>query len=373
MPAERAKSEPGRGIDLTEVHPEVADRLTEHAYKDAAQGSYLRLWDQHPDPVKRFLEERAAAYGRTRLQALFLALNSALDLPEDTEFDFGEWERGGQTFAKAEEPRIPFTWFLRLRKLGIGKKIGGMLDVFRRLWRRIFGKTKEGVQAGEIEEDAKERALQAWVAGHQWIKQPKRVAKITSRTKIFAAPEEAAPTETIDIDTKNMLEWAKVHAAENVQGWSNTARSRLRKLLIQAAEQRWPARKLQRQLFERFFELNRDWRRLALSETNESYNQGWIAGRTGKRVRRIEMVDACAFCRKIHGEVFTVVSPTKEPKDGWKEVWPGKTNVGRSRSPQKRLPNGKMVDRPMEEMWHPAAGIQHSSCRGSWEPEEHVE
>lgn len=355
---------PGRGIDLTEVHPEVADRLTEHAYKDAAQGTYLRLWDQHPDPVKRFLEERTAAYGRSRLQDMFLALNSALDLPEDTEFDFDEWELGDRTFAKAEKRRIPFTWFLRLRKLGIGKKIGGMLDVFRRLWRRIFGK---------VEDDAQGRALQAWVAGHQWIKQPKQVAKITSRTKIFAAPEVGLPTETIDIDTRNMLEWAKVHAAENVQAWSNTARSRLRKLLIQAAEQRWPARKLQRQLFERFFELNRDFRRLALSETNESYNQGWIAGRMGKRVRRIEMVDACAFCRKIHGEVFTVVSPTKEPKDGWKEVWPGKNQIGRSRSPQKRLPNGKMVDRPMEELWWPAAGTQHPHCRGSWEPEGHVE
>lgn len=86
----------------------------------------------------------------------------------------------------------------------------------------------------------------------------------------------------------------------------------------------------------------------------------------GAKVKRIEAYqDACPFCQRIHGMVFEVVDPGREDKDGWKQVWVGKTNVGRSASPRKRVEN-ELVERTASELWWVAAGLQHPHCRGRW-------
>ncbi len=63
--------------------------------------------------------------------------------------------------------------------------------------------------------------------------------------------------------------------------------------------------------------------------------------------------------------MFKVVSPAKEDKDGWSEVWVGKTNAGRSAAPRKRV-GDELVERTESELWWPAAGTQHPNCRGTW-------
>jgi hypothetical protein len=124
---------------------------------------------------------------------------------------------------------------------------------------------------------------------------------------------------------------------------------------------------LQQALMDEFSDLNRDWRRIALTEVGEMANQGFVSSfAPGQKIKRIEQYqDACPFCKKWNNAVLTVVDPAKKDKDWDTEVWAGKTNVGRSASPYKRV-GGMLVPRLDAERWKPAAGTFHPHCRGSW-------
>jgi len=125
---------------------------------------------------------------------------------------------------------------------------------------------------------------------------------------------------------------------------------------------------LQAKLFDEFAALNRDWRRIAVTEAGENANQGMISTlQPGARVRRIEQYKgACAFCKRIDGVVMEVVAPDAPDKDGDKQVWVGKTNIGRSAAKRKRV-GDELVDRTPGEMWWIPAGTVHPHCRGGWD------
>jgi hypothetical protein len=127
------------------------------------------------------------------------------------------------------------------------------------------------------------------------------------------------------------------------------------------------AESLQGRLLDTFGTMNRDWRRIAVTEATENVNQGFVAScAPGDKLKRVERYrGACPFCRKIDGTVVTVVDPAKADKDGDTEIWVGKTNVGRSASPMRRGVAG-LERRAPEELWWIAAGAMHPHCRGSW-------
>ena len=190
---------------------------------------------------------------------------------------------------------------------------------------------------------------------------PSTVAEVVHR---FALSDASA----------SILEYAAQHAAEHVVAISDAARSGFKheildhmRAYVLGEPVTW--KQLEQRLIDRFDSLNRDWRRIAVTEATETANQGVISMMPeGALVRRIEMYyGACAWCKKLDGKVFRVVSPAKREKDGWAEIWPGKTNVGRSASPYKRVGN-TLVPRSPDEMWWPASGAQHPHCRGRWEP-----
>lgn len=126
---------------------------------------------------------------------------------------------------------------------------------------------------------------------------------------------------------------------------------------------------LETKLLDQFGTLNRDWRRIAVTEAGEAQTQGYIASlKPGQKVKRVEQYKgACAFCRRIDGVVVTVVEPSMENKDPDTMIWPGKNNVGRSASPRKRV-GDLMVEREPDEMWTIPAGLVHPHCRGRWIP-----
>lgn len=124
-----------------------------------------------------------------------------------------------------------------------------------------------------------------------------------------------------------------------------------------------PVEPLEQRLFDRFADANRDWRRIAVTEAGEMANQGIVASLPpGSKVRRIEMYHgACAWCKKIDGRVMRVVAADDPNRDGETDVWPGKTNVGRSVSPRKFV-DGELVPRTASELYWVAAGTQHPHC-----------
>lgn len=171
------------------------------------------------------------------------------------------------------------------------------------------------------------------------------------------------------------MEFAVTRCAENVRNLAEDARHKMRNLIAEHVTERELGVKhvggqaLESKLLDKFGMLNRDWRRIAVTEAGEAQTQGYIASMApGAKVKRVEQYrNACSFCRKIDGKVVTIVNPAKEPKDWDNEIWVGKSNVGRSASPRKRVGDA-FIEREPEEMWTVPSGLVHPHCRGRWVP-----
>jgi hypothetical protein len=188
-----------------------------------------------------------------------------------------------------------------------------------------------------------------------------------------ALPDTVKRAELDEPALKAAAEYAKARACDNVVALSDSLRHRMKATVINfvAKKKRGDttvnAGTLQANLQDVFAAANRDWRRIAITEAGEAFNQGFVASLpVGTKVRRIEAYEgACQFCKSIDGRVATVVSPDKPDKNWDTEIWAGKDNVGRSASPRKRVADG-LVNRSPEEMWTLPAGLAHPHCRGQW-------
>lgn len=186
----------------------------------------------------------------------------------------------------------------------------------------------------------------------------------------------AAVTQfSLGAQQKAALDFSRVRSAEHVRALTDSVRHRMRSTILNHLEEQQlkpegvPSSSLQTKLFDQFATLNRDWRRIAVTEAGEAQTQGYIASlQPGTKVKRIEQyANACGFCKKIHGVVAEVVSPGAPVKNPDTQVWVGKNNIGRSASPRKRV-GGVLVPRTPDEMWHLPAGLAHPHCRGRWVP-----
>jgi hypothetical protein len=187
----------------------------------------------------------------------------------------------------------------------------------------------------------------------------------------------AAAKQTFDMTRiqSAVMDYASAHAVENVTAFSDAARHRVRRVIMEVEAERLTDRPgtiasaLQTRLFDEFADMNRDWRRIAVTEAGEALNQGVTASMpVGAKLKRVEQYrDACPFCKRIDGVVMTVADPADPAKDGTRQVWPGKTNVGRAAAPRKRVGN-ELIAREPEERWWIPAGVVHPHCRGRWVP-----
>lgn len=193
---------------------------------------------------------------------------------------------------------------------------------------------------------------------------------------LLALPDSASSADTqfnLSALEKSALNFARVRTGENVQAITETVRHKLKTTIVQHLQEKQtlaegvPSKSLESVLFDKFAPLNRDWRRIAVTEAGEAQNQGFIAAlKFGTKVQRVEMYEnACAFCRKIDGVIAEVVSPDHPDKNPDTMIWVGKNNIGRSASPRKRV-GDILVDREPDEMWWLPAGLAHPHCRGRW-------
>lgn len=163
--------------------------------------------------------------------------------------------------------------------------------------------------------------------------------------------------------------WAKAAIGVNLTALSDGLRAALSRLLLGHIQSHGLAARgiLEQSLRDTFGALNRDWRRVAITEAGEVANRAYLGEMPdGARIQRLEAYEgACPFCAKINGQVFTWSTQPLSEEHGWTHVWPGKTNVGRSMSPRKRTADG-LVERLPSELWWPTEGVIHSNCRGRW-------
>lgn len=160
------------------------------------------------------------------------------------------------------------------------------------------------------------------------------------------------------------VEVAEQSMGDHITRMEEEARHAVRRSIIDGIKGRSSKAEVAQDLFNRFGSLNRDWGRIAETETVEAFNNAFlresaITAPVGTKVyfRRVEMRDdfVCAFCERIRGAV-ALWSDVPLENDRIDDpvakfaIWEGKNNVGRK----------------ARDYWLPA-GTAHPWCRGSWE------
>lgn len=343
-------------LDIGPLSCACTDHALEEIYKAKSDLPDDLLWRPHEDPFLRDHIEAVTQRGLLLLSNILHALLARFGalLAKAT-----EWEKlDAKELAAIEE---------HLRSRDPAKYT---VDDWMLLVDWIV---KRYLPPGVIASEAEYLAVKSTILGR--IEAAGRVPPEKAVHVASAAPTTAGalPWRLSEMEN-SVIEFARARAAEFITDLGDRTRHRIKQIIVNHEQLRaWGDKgatlhKLESQLLDEFAVLNRDWRRIALTESARDVNEGFIASLpAGTKVKRIEAYEgACTFCRHIHGRVFTVVPPDKEPKDGATEVWIGKTNMDRSASPRKRV-GDELVERTPEEMWWPAAGVQHPNCRGTWQ------
>lgn len=362
----------GLFLNLLHLPEDVTNDALEGIYKALSDGhdhgDGEGIWSPHESPLIRRLVELFTQRGLDRLEAVKKAVldwqSGANHKPGDAPIHapngmVQRWGPDELALARAYlEALPPAQWTLDDHMLAIDLVVQTYLP------------------ADQLVKEAEWLAVRAGMMGKVQAAMT-AAATLSQADKILAAMPStvagAAQQFNLEHAQRAMLDFARARAAEQVQALADSARHRLRTIIAADLEQRAfgsvPAgtSSLQTKLMDAFGDLNRDWRRIAVTEAGEAQTQGFIASlKPGTKVKRIEQYKgACNFCRRIHGVVAEVVAPDHPDKNPDTMVWPGKNNIGRSASPRKRV-GDVLVARDPDEMWWLPAGLAHPHCRGRW-------
>jgi hypothetical protein len=226
---------------------------------------------------------------------------------------------------------------------------------------------------GELVAEAQWLSTRASIMGKVQANMAKAASAAQADAILAALPSTvAAAAQAFSFNPleQAVMQFARVRCAENVRALAEDVRHRMRATVLQHLEASLAGASgssLQTKLLDQFGTLNRDWRRIAITEAGEAQTMGFIASLPfGTKVKRVERyATACNFCKRIDGVIATVVDPAMPDKDGETMIWVGKTNIGRSASPMTRV-GDVLVARAAEELWWLPAGLAHPNCRGRW-------
>lgn len=351
-------------LDLTRVPAHHTDGALEYLHKAIAHGDGDAIWDEHPDPSVRKLIELFTQRGLIRLSEVKKELLA--------------WSRGARRQPGSRAPAPPGMmerWGpdeLKLTRLYLERLPPDEWTLNDHMM-MVDYLVQRYLPPDELKSDAEwlttRSALMGRVQANMELK-AKQAEQVAAHLPL--ALGQALARFPIPPAQRQAIEYANVHAGENVRQFREDTRHMLRAVVTRRAHDQAlgiERGSLKTELFDRFGTLNRDWRRIAVTEAGEALNQGQIASlKPGTQVKRVEQYNgACPFCRSIDGVIATVVAPDAPNKDGDTQIWVGKNNVGRSASPNKRV-GDKLVPRTANEMWWLPAGLAHPHCRGRWVP-----
>ncbi len=207
-----------------------------------------------------------------------------------------------------------------------------------------------------------------------------------SRVDISMLPktlQEAIKLLKLNPSEVNAIRYAFQYAAMNITSISARAQNKIQNMVVEAIQNRMSPKHLANKMFSELAVndnsvLNRDWERIAITETNRAANDGYLASQVpGSYVIGDSHDDACQYCNHmINMRIYKVsddppadyshLDPTskkyQELAKRWEtEVWPGKSNVGRSLSARKQS-GGHLVNREHHEKGMPTLPL-HPYCR----------
>lgn len=354
-------------LDLTPVSPHATDAALELLFKSSHdQGG--GIWNPHETVLIRRLIELFSQRGLDRLEHVKQQLlawqagehhKPGAAKPENVPGMMARWSDAELGLVRLYLESIPPTsWTLDDHMMSVDYVVQRYLP------------------AEEMRTESEWMTTRAALMGKVQANMEAQATTAQADTILAALPSTIAATVqqfTINPQQLAVLTFGTARAAENVRALTDDVRHRMRNAIMQHLEQEMtlapgvPGEALQSKLLDQFGALNRDWRRIAVTEAGECQTQGFIASlKPGTKVKRIEQYPtACGFCKKIHNRIATVVDPNKPDKDGETEIWVGKNNIGRSASPRKRV-GDTLVDREEHEMYWLPAGLAHPHCRGRW-------
>lgn len=190
----------------------------------------------------------------------------------------------------------------------------------------------------------------------------------------------------------NAIKFAYQYAGTNITAVTDRAKAQIKNMVIEGIQNRTSPGILANKMFNELAlndasVLNRDWERIAITETNRSANDGFIATQPdGAYVVGDSHDDACIYCLKyINLKVYQVTTDPPQPyghldltskkyagiaKRWESEIWVGKSNVGRSFSARKIVrrkgaKQGHLQPRPHHDQGMPTLPL-HPHCRCRW-------
>lgn len=355
-------------VDLTELDDLVCNDTLEHIAKALSDDPGDSIWDAHPSPLVRTLVELFSKRGLLRVETckkeLLAWLGGARHKPTEKIMPrpttaMARWSKGELDLVKLYLQSLPRSAFT--------------VDD----WMMLVDYTVQRyLPLSDLRSEAEWLATRSNLMGRVAAavdKMPSEAQAEALAAKLPNTVGEAVKTFDLSAREKAILEYGRARCCENVAAVSDAMRARMRRFIMDYTEAEMlgdkvrTAESLQTQLLDTFGTMNRDWRRIAITEATENLNQGFVASMpVGARLKRIEKYrGACDHCRAIDGKIVTVADPADPKKDGATQVWPGKTNIGRSASPRKRV-GTVLVERTKKERFWIATGAQHPNCRGSW-------
>lgn len=207
--------------------------------------------------------------------------------------------------------------------------------------------------------DAKVWILRAYIIGRLLgeTDTQAQIFRIDSVYKLPSIIEDAVKQFNLSIEEALAMRNAIERGGQLITNTTTSTLQQVKIALTEAIERGEGAKGVERRLRdmvdEEIGEINRDWERVAISETNTAFANGYIETLDkGEYVVGISMPDACPHCmRDINGKVYKVRSEappdyqdleegeTKENlKKIWEtQIWAGKNNFGRSSSKRKRI------------------------------------
>lgn len=358
-------------IDISSLTPVATDAALEYIYKSNAHGGD-GIWEPHDSPFIRQIIELFTKRGLDRFDAVKTQL---LAWQNGDHFKGGQppgatppgmfqrWNAAEMELAKLYLESLPLEkWSLDDHMLSVEYVVQKYLP-HEQLHTEAEWLAVRSNMMGKVQANITSKAAEGLT-----MKQVERVL-----AGLPSTVPAAIAAHTLNVQQAAALQFGAARAVENVVALADTVRHQMRNTIMQHVEAKQlqmpgtPGQSLEAVLFDKFATLNRDWRRIAVTEAGECQTQGYIASLPhGAIVKRVEQYDnACGFCTKINGRTAEVVSPSASDKDGNTQIWVGKNNIGRSASPRKRV-GDVLVPREEHELYWLPAGLAHPHCRGRW-------
>jgi len=274
------------------------------------------IWVDHTDPIINPLERAWWLLGRDYLFSTHTEAHGVLGLPSLD--DRALYDAHRVTIAKASNWNSAASRFGKLtrKRSGFGyRDLQSMAGITVDRW----------YSHNRIETRAKARAMRTWLSGYLLNNQKTPIPR-----GVPSSIDEARRMLELNRRDVASLEYATQAAAQHVQNMRDSSKGALNDVVVNAVKNNTHPNETAQDMLERFGKLNRDWRRIAITETNGAYHGGMLGALVGKTVVWVAAGDACEHCRQYHNHEFLVVAPDDPNKDWDRHLWAGKNNVGLS-------------------------------------------